>query len=98
MFNQPVCVCFNSKLVPAGSEEDLDEEGLGRRAVTAQVAASVRGFSVLSSAPHFMLPDDFLLSFSLLSPLHPGEGIRPTGSRGHVCGGADPRPGGQLEI
>lgn len=49
------CVCFNSKRVPAGSEEDLDEEGLGRRAVTAQVAASVRGFAVLSSAPHFML-------------------------------------------
>jgi len=34
---------FGSKLVPAGSDEDLDEEGLGRRAVTSQVPASVWG-------------------------------------------------------
>lgn len=27
-----------------------------------------------------------------------GEGVCQTGSRGHVCGGADPDPGGQLEI
>lgn len=52
-YSLSVCVCvflqllfethidFVSKLVSAGSEEDLDEEGLGRRAVTAQVAASV---------------------------------------------------------
>lgn len=38
---------FGSKLVSSGSEEDLDEEGIGRRAVTAQVAASVRRLFLL---------------------------------------------------
>lgn len=42
---------FVSELFSAGSEEDLDEEGLGRRAVTAQVAASVSGTCLLCSAP-----------------------------------------------
>lgn len=31
---------FSLGVVPAGSEEDLDEEGLGRRAVTSQVPES----------------------------------------------------------
>lgn len=31
---------FACELAPPGSEEDLDEEGLGRKAVTAQVAVS----------------------------------------------------------
>lgn len=48
----------------AGSEEDLDEEGLGRRAVTAQVAAPVWGVFILSPAPHLIMPDAFLFSLS----------------------------------
>lgn len=107
-YSLSVCVCvflqllfethidFVSKLVSAGSEEDLDEEGLGRRAVTAQVAASVWGTCTPCSAllHHMIMTDDYLL----LPLFVPGEGVCQTGSRGHVCGGADPSPGGQLEV
>lgn len=34
---------FSSKCLSAGSEEDLDEEGLGRRAVTPQVTGNDGG-------------------------------------------------------
>lgn len=61
------CAHFGFELVPAGSEEDLDEEGLGRRAVTAQVPASVWRVFILSAAS-CSSPDEpsdgFLLSLS----------------------------------
>lgn len=83
-----------------GSEEDLDEEGLGRRAVTAQVAASVTCICMINSASCFS-DSDFLFLFcpplTSLSLL-PGEGVCQTGPWGNVCGGADPIPGGELEI
>lgn len=61
--------------VCVGSEEDLDEEGLGRRAVTAQVPASVRGVLTLRPAPRLIMTDGFP-PLTLL----PGEGVRQTGS------------------
>lgn len=85
---------FGSKLVSSGSEEDLDEEGIGRRAVTTQVAASVPRLFLL--LPFQVIRSDRSLAPLLLFP--PGEGVRPQGSGGHVRGGTDPEPGGQLEV
>lgn len=48
----------------AGSEEDLDEEGLGRRAVTAQVPSAVFATPTLPAALHLItLTDLFLFPF-----------------------------------
>lgn len=82
---------FFTDPLSADSDEDLDEEGLGRKAVTFQVPVSVP-----VSCFNLMF---FIIS--LVSPyldLTAGEGVRQTGSRGNVCGGADPHPGGKLEI
>lgn len=57
---------FWSEWTPPGSEEDLDEEGLGRRAVTAQVAASAWRLFTLGTHQVWFLSFKCCLSFAFL--------------------------------